>query len=58
MLYDLAPPPTGKRGRPALKGARLGIPADLAEIATFARAQVSRYQRTDTVYLAEIRCLW
>jgi hypothetical protein len=41
-----------------LKGERLGNPADLAEHATFTRAQVKRYGRTNTVYLAEIRCLW
>jgi hypothetical protein len=28
VLYDLAPPRTGKRGRPALKGARLGAPCE------------------------------
>ncbi len=35
-LYAAAPPRTGKRGRPALKGARLGTPADLATLATWA----------------------
>jgi hypothetical protein len=58
VLYDLAPPPTGKRGRPALKGARLGVPADLAATATFTKTQVKRYGRTDVVNIAEIRCLW
>ncbi len=29
-LYDPAPPRTGRRGRPALKGARLGQPAAVA----------------------------
>jgi hypothetical protein len=28
VLYDLAPPRTGKRGRPALKGTRLGTPGE------------------------------
>jgi DDE superfamily endonuclease len=32
-LYGLAPPPTGKRGRPRLKGHRLGRPAELARTA-------------------------
>ena len=32
-LYAPAPPPTGKRGRPATKGAKLGKPADLAAVA-------------------------
>jgi hypothetical protein len=58
VLYDLAPAPTGKRGRPRLKGARLGVPADLAKTAKFTTAQVRRYGRADTVHIAEIRCLW
>jgi len=58
VLYDLAPPRTGRRGRPALKGARLGSPADLAATARFRKTQVNRYGRTETVYLAEINCLW
>ncbi|MGH3627786.1 MAG: IS701 family transposase [Mycobacteriales bacterium] len=58
VLYDLAPPPTGKRGRPRLKGARLGSPGDLAATVKFTAAQVRRYGRTDTVNIAEIRCLW
>jgi hypothetical protein len=57
-LYKLAPPRTGKRGRPALKGGRLGTPAQLAATAAFTSFQVTRYQRTDTVYLAEVTCLW
>lgn len=58
VLYAPAPPRTGKRGRPALKGARLGTAKELAATAAFAPAQVSRYQRTETVYLAETTCLW
>ncbi|WP_327241531.1 IS701 family transposase [Streptomyces sp. NBC_01320] len=58
VLYDLAPPPTGRRGRPALKGERLGTPKDLATTAAFTRTEVKRYQRTDTVHLAETTCLW
>jgi SRSO17 transposase len=58
VLFALAPPRTGKRGRPALKGARLGTPAQLAATADFAPVQVTRYQRTEQVYLAEITCLW
>ncbi len=48
VLYDLAPPPTGRRGRPALKGKRLGTPAELATTARFTKAQVKHYGRTDT----------
>ncbi|MFE2964362.1 transposase [Streptomyces sp. NPDC059340] len=58
VLYDLAPPRTGKRGRLALKGERLGTPKDLAATAAFASFQVKRYQRTETVHLAEVTCLW
>lgn len=58
VLYGLAPPPTGRRGRPRLKGDRLGTPADLAKAAVFTTAQVRRYGRTDTVHVTEIRCLW
>jgi SRSO17 transposase len=58
VLFALAPPRTGKRGRPALKGARLGTPTQLAATADFAPVQVTRYQRTEQVHLAEITCLW
>jgi len=58
VLYDLAPPPTGKRGRPALKGDRLGTPADLTTTAKFTSAQVKRYGRADAVLIAERTCLW
>ena len=37
-VYAPAPPRTGKRGRPAVKGARLGTPADLAASATWTEA--------------------
>jgi len=58
VLYDLPPGPTGRRGRPALKGRRLGKPADLATTATFQKATVTRYGATETVLLAVIDCLW
>ena len=58
VLYDLAPPRTGKRGRPALKGERLGTAKELAATAVFTSFEVRRYQRTDTVFLAEVTCLW
>jgi hypothetical protein len=57
-LYDLAPRRTGKRGRPALKGVKLGKPEVLAAKATWQRVTVSRYGRTEVVYLAEVRCIW
>src|SRR5512133_2423165 len=40
---------TGKRGRPALKGRKLGRPAALAAAATWTRTEVYRYGQTETV---------
>ncbi|WP_239341919.1 transposase, partial [Frankia sp. CiP3] len=57
-LYDLAPPRTGRRGRPALKGAKLGRPADVAADVAWEKVTVVRYGRTESVYLAEVRCIW
>jgi hypothetical protein len=57
-LFDLAPPRTGKRGRPRLKGQPLGRPAAIAATATFTTTTVTRYGRTDTVHLAATTCLW
>jgi DDE superfamily endonuclease len=57
-LFDLAPSRTGRRGRPALKGAKLGKPEILAQGATWRRVTVHRYGRAETVYLAEVACIW
>jgi len=57
-LYDLAPPRTGKRGRPALKGGKLGRPAAVAERADWQKTMVVRYGRTESVLLAEVPCIW
>src|SRR6266487_4926174 len=57
-LYDLAPQRTGKRGRPALKGAKLGKPAAVAADAAWRRVSVYRYGRTESVHLAEVACIW
>ena len=57
-LWDLAPAPTGRRGRPRTKGDRLGSLADLAAQGTFAPTTVTRYGRTVTVRTAVIACLW
>jgi hypothetical protein len=57
-LFDLAPARTGKRGRPALKGAKLGKPEALAASATWRPVTVYRYGRTESVYLAEVACIW
>jgi DDE superfamily endonuclease len=57
-LYDLPPARTGKRGRPALKGAKLGKPGVLAADATWRQVTVYRYGRTESVYLAVVACIW
>ncbi len=57
-LCDLAPPPTGKRGRPRLKGKRLGAPADLAANADWDKVTVCGAAVTKQVWAAERRCLW
>jgi hypothetical protein len=51
VLHELAPPPTGKSGRPRTKGARIGTPTDLAARATWRNTRVRRYGRTDTVHI-------
>jgi hypothetical protein len=58
VFYKQAPPRTGKRGRPALKGNRIGTPADIATAATWKTVTVSRYGTTGTVKIAERVCLW
>lgn len=57
-LYELAPPRTGRRGRPRLKGARLPALAQLAGTVTFTATVVHRYGHTATVQTSVLRCLW
>jgi hypothetical protein len=57
-LHAPAPPRTGKRGRPRLKGAKLGSLATLAVAATFTATTVHRYGTTVDVQTATITCLW
>ena len=57
-LYTLAPPRTGRRGRPRRKGHRLGRPADLARTAQWQRVRVPRYGHTETVEIAEAPSIW
>jgi hypothetical protein len=57
-LFAPAPPRTGRRGRPARKGAKLGRPETLAATATWRRVTVSRYGRSQTVHVAEVACIW
>jgi hypothetical protein len=58
VFYELAPPRTGKRGRPALKGTRIGTPTDIAATAKWKTVNVSRYGTTSTVKVAQRVCLW
>jgi hypothetical protein len=58
VLYQPAPPPTGKRGRPRTKGDRIGAPAQAAAGAAWRQATVARYGRAGTVRIAEVVCLW
>jgi len=57
-LYDLAPPRTGRRGRPRVRGARLPALAAIAAAAEFTPVTVSRYRKTATVRAAALTCLW
>jgi hypothetical protein len=58
VFYRLAPPRTGKRGRPRLKGERIGTPAEIAASARWATVSVSRYGTTSTVTISDVTCLW
>jgi hypothetical protein len=58
-VFALAPPPTGKRGRPALKGARLQSLAQLAASATFTPVTVTTPGgRERTALIHDFTCLW
>jgi DDE superfamily endonuclease len=57
-LHAPAPPRTGKRGRPRLKGAKLPKLKDLAGPATWTRTTVYRYGHTETVDSAVIPAIW
>jgi hypothetical protein len=59
-LYEPKPPPTGKRGQPAKKGARL---ARLAQIASdpatrWQTVTATRYAKTEQLRVHLRRCLW
>ena len=57
-LYELAPPRTGKPGRPRVKGNKLASLATLATSIPFAATTVTRYGTTTTVSTAVLRWLW
>jgi hypothetical protein len=58
VLYQRAPAPTGRRGRPRLKGDRIGTPAQAAATGEWRTVSVARYGRADTVSIATLDCLW
>lgn len=57
-LYGPTPPRTGRRGRPAKKGAKLGSLAQLASVPSWRTVPVDRYGRVDSVQVATIEALW
>lgn len=58
VLYDLAPPRTGRRGRPRTKGDRLGTAGDIAVTAAWATVTITAYGRPQVRHVAEVSCLW
>jgi hypothetical protein len=58
-VFALAPPRTGKRGRPALKGARLGTLAQLAASAVFEPVTITGPDgKTRVEHVWRTTCLW
>ncbi len=58
-VFALAPPRTGKQGRPALKGARLGSLAQLAAAAVFEAVTITAPDgRSRVEHVATMTCLW
>jgi len=58
-VFELAPPRTGKRGRPALKGARLGSLAALAAGAVFEPVTITGPDgRSRVEHVWQTTCLW
>lgn len=58
VLYDLAPPRTGRRGRPRTKGDRLGTAGDIAATASWDTVTITAYGREQVRHVAEVTCLW
>jgi hypothetical protein len=58
VLHGLKPPATGKRGRPRVKGARLGKCAEIATTATWQDVTVDCYGQATTTQVAVADALW
>jgi DDE superfamily endonuclease len=58
VFSELAPSRTGKRGRPRLKGNRIGTPGDIVASASWKTVTVTRYGTTATVQVTDQLCLW
>jgi len=58
VVYHRAPARSGKRGRPRLKGDRIGTPGEATTTAVWQTVSVTRYGRVDTVRIAVLDCLW
>jgi hypothetical protein len=57
-LFAPAPPRTGKRGRPRLKGPKLPKLKTFASTVAWQRTEVYRYGRTETVDTAVVAAIW
>ena len=58
VLHGPKPPRTGKRGRPAEKGKRLGTCADIAATASWQTVTIHACGQTTTVQAATVEALW
>ena len=58
VLHGPKPPPTGKRGRPRVKGARLGTCAQVAQDADWQDAVISVYGQDAAVQITAAAGLW
>ena len=58
VLYGPKPPPTGKRGRPRVKGDRLGTCAQVAARATWTDTVIHAYGQDTAVQVTAAGALW
>jgi len=58
VLYGPKPPPTGKRGRPRVKGARLGTCAQIAQAADWQDTVINVYGQDAAVQITAAPALW